>query len=107
MPTPACLDRAFSLMQIEDTMGKEGERKRRPRRRSERRRRRWVGLGKVLVTPCLEASTKILKILILRSYQLLKLIMPLLDKITKSGQNHEERYAQKQQMLEGRLTPPE
>jgi len=83
MPTPLYLDRALSPMQIEDTTG-EGERERIEEEgledRWRRRRRGWVGLRKMPVMPCLEASTRILEILILRSYHVSELIMPLLGK---------------------------
>ena len=43
------------------------------------------GLEKMLVMSRLEVSTKVLEILILRSYYPPKLIMLFLDKITKGG----------------------
>ena len=42
-------------------------------------------LGKMPVTPSLEACIEILEVLSLRSYHPPKLIMPLLDKFTKGG----------------------
>ena len=46
---------------------------------------RRVGLREMPVPPCLDASIKVLEVFILRSYHPSKFIMPLLDKITKSG----------------------
>jgi len=71
-------------MQTKDSTGR-GQIKERLEGRWRRRRRGWVGLRKMPVMPCLKASTKVLEILILRSYYPLKLIMSLLDKITKDS----------------------
>jgi len=81
MPTPPCLNRALSPMQSEDSTGRMVE--------EENLEGRWrrIGRGRVGLRqmPCLEASTNVLEILILRSYHPSELIMPLFDKITMSG----------------------
>ena len=73
-------------METEDTRieGKKGE-KGHLERGWRRRGIRWVGFRDTPIPPSVKARTKVLKVLILRSNHPSKLIMPLLDKLLKSG----------------------
>jgi len=83
-PSPPFFFRALSLIQTEDST-RRGQTKEGLEWRGMRRRRRCMGLGRMPVMPCLEASTKVLKILILRTYHPPKLIMLLLDKSQRAA----------------------
>jgi len=50
-----------------------------------RRRRRWMRLREMPIPPSVKTGTKVLKILILRNKHPSELIVPLLDKLPKSG----------------------
>ena len=50
-----------------------------------RRGRRWVWLREMPIPPSVKACTKVLKVLSLRSNHPSELIIPLLDKLSKSG----------------------
>jgi len=61
-----------------------GKKKKKLKRRSRGRRRR-AGLRNMLITPTLQISPKVLEILVLGSNHPMKLIMLLLNKVTKYG----------------------
>jgi len=73
-------------MQTEDT-GREGENGEEGHleRGCRRKGRRWMGLREMPIPPSLKGRTKVLKVLVLRSNHPSELIMPLLDKLPKSG----------------------
>ena len=77
---------ALSPMQTEDTR-REGEKREEGHLKTGWKRRggRGVGLREMPIPPSLKARTKVLKVLVLRSNHPSELIMPLLDKLPKSG----------------------
>ena len=85
-PTPPRLNKALSSMETKDT-GREGKIVEEGHLEWgwRRRGRRWVRLREMPIPPSVKTRTKVLKVLILRNNHPSELIVPLLDKLPKSG----------------------